>query len=255
MEKLKIIVKGHSKIEGHIIYELSIQFDDDISFTVQKRYSELKTMHDSLRRETNSNSFPKFPPKKFFGVQNEDFINKRQQELNLFFEGICSSKEFMELPTFKKFIESFAKNIKDKKMNAEKKEKKNTNILKKKMSDKTKLNPIVEKLKPEKQENKRLTQDEIKKMESEFDSIINDLNKKYIPIDFQVELNPKQKNEDEYIKIINEDNNLGNKEIKEEGIEPGTDDNFNLVSETNESVDGIEKEISQKMQDIINKRK
>ena len=39
MEKLKIIVKGHSKIEGHIIYELSIQFDDDISFTVQKRYS------------------------------------------------------------------------------------------------------------------------------------------------------------------------------------------------------------------------
>ena len=39
-------------------------FDDDISFTVQKRYSELKTMHDSLRRETNSNSFPKFPPKK-----------------------------------------------------------------------------------------------------------------------------------------------------------------------------------------------
>ena len=75
------------------------------------------------------------------------------------------------------------------------------------MSDKTKLNPIVEKLKPEKQENKRLTQDEIKKMESEFDSIINDLNKKYIPIDFQVELNPKQKNEDEYIKIINEDNN------------------------------------------------
>ena len=255
MEKLKIIVKGHSKIEGHIIYELSIQFDDDISFTVQKRYSELKTMHDSLRRETNSNSFPKFPPKKFFGVQNEDFINKRQQELNLFFEGICSSKEFMELPTFKKFIDSFAKNIKDKKMNAEKKEKKNTNILKKKMSDKTKLNPIVEKLKPEKQENKRLTQDEIKKMESEFDSIINDLNKKYIPIDFQVELNPKQKNEDEYIKIINEDNNLGNKEIKEEGIEPGTDDNFNLVSETNESVDGIEKEISQKMQDIINKRK
>ena len=93
-KKLKIIVKDHSKIDGHITYTLMFELPEGIAFKVLKRYSELKTLHDLLKKETNSNSFPKFPPKKFFGFANEEFINKRQQELNLFFEGICNSKEF-----------------------------------------------------------------------------------------------------------------------------------------------------------------
>ena len=69
-----------------------------------------------------------------------------------------------------------------------------------------------------------------------------------------VELNPNPKNESEYEKVIKEDNNLGSGEIKED-IEPGSDDNFNLVSETNENFDNIEKEINEKMEAIINKKK
>ena len=122
------------------------------------------------------------------------------------------------------------------------------------MSDKTFINKFREKLRPERNECKRLTQDDIKNMENEFESIVNDANKKYIPIDFDVELKQNEYTESEYEKLIKSGSNLTEKDIKED-IEPGNDDNFNFVSDTNENVDGIEKEISQKMQDVINKRK
>ena len=252
-KKLKIIVKGHSKIEGHITYNLVVEFPDGSTYDLTRRYSELKSFHDLLRRETNSNSFPKFPPKKFFGYSNEEFINKRQQELNAFFDGIC--KDFSDLKSFKSFIETCKKDMKKQKKTIEpKEEKKVSNVLKKKMSEKTMIDALREKLKPEKRENKRLTQDEVKTLEDEFNSVVEELNKKYISINFEVELNPSHKKETKYEKLINEDKNLGNNEIKK-NIEPGNDDNFNLVSEENEYFDNIEKEINQKMEAVVNKKK
>ena len=91
-------------------------------------------------------------------------------------------------------------------------------------------------------------------MENEFESIVNDAKKKYIPIDFDVELKQNKNTESEYEKVITSDNNLSDKDTNDD-IEPGNDDNFNLVNDTNENVDGIEKEISRKMEDVINKRK
>ena len=253
-KKLKISVVDHSKIEGHITYTLKFETEDDLTFNVLKRYSELKTLHDALRRETNSNSFPKFPPKKFFGINNEDFINKRQQELNTFFDGICNSKEFSELKSFRSFVKECRDKVKDtKKVKVEQKiEKKESNILKKKMSDKTTINAIREKLRPEKQDSKKLNSDEIKTLENELNSIVEDFTKKFISINFEAELNPNQKKEGKYEKIINEDKNLGE---TNENLEPGNDDNFNLVSEDNEYFNNIEKEINQKMESAMNKRK
>ena len=252
-KKIKIRVDKHSKIDGHITYFLILEMEGK-SYTVLKRYSELKTFHDSIRKETKSNSFPNFPPKKFFG-KSEEFITKRQQELNVFFEGICNSKEFINLPSFVKFIENCKKTMKENKVAVEKKEeKKEINILKKRMSLNTTIDKIREKLKPDKTENKRLSRDEIKTLDNEFESIVDSLKRKLISIDFMIELNPNKKNEIEYEKIIKEDNNLGNEEIKE-NIEPGNDDNFNLVSDTHENFDSIEKEINQKMDSIVNKTK
>ena len=255
-KKLKISVVGHAKIEGHITYFLKFETEEGLTFKISKRYSELKTLNDLLRKETNSNSYPKFPPKKFFGVSNEDFIKKRQQELNVFFEGICSSSEFSELKSFKAFVASCKKTVKDttKIEVQQKKEKKDTNYLKKTMSVKTIINPFREKLRPEKKESKRLNPEEIKNIEDEFNSIVEDATRKYISIDFEVELKPNQKNEKGYVKVINEDKNLGNKEINK-NIEPGNDDNFNLVSQNNEYFDGIEREISKKIESVKNKRK
>ena len=252
-KKIKISIKEHSKSEGHIEYILLIEIDGH-SFKVPKRYSELKTLNDSLRRETNSNNFPKFPPKKFFGFVNEDFINKRQQELNTYFEGICNSSEFSSLPSFLKFMDDCKQHMKGNKSKDEKKEEpKNISVLKKTMSDKTTIDRIREKLRPEKRVIKKLSNDEKRAMEDEFNKIVEDCNKKYIAIDFEVELHPKQKSENYYLKIINEDKDLGNKDIKE-NVEPGVDDNFNLISQNN-NIDELEKDIKQKMEAIINKGK
>ena len=173
-KKIKISIKEHNKSEGHIAYILLIELDGQ-SFKVPKRYSELKTLNDSLRRETNSNAFPKFPPKKFFGFSSEDFINKRQQELNTFFEGICNSNEFSNLPSFQKFIDSCKQNMKGNQVKDEKKEEtKNTNMLKKRMSDKTTIDKLREKLRPEKREIKTLNQNDIKNLEDQFFKIVED---------------------------------------------------------------------------------
>ena len=252
-KKINISINEHNRSEGHINYILLIEINGQ-SFKVPKRYSELSTLNASLRKETNSNSFPKFPPKKFFGVEKEDFINKRQQELNTFFQGICNSSEFSKLPSFIKFMDSCKQLMKGNKIKDEKKdENNNINILKKRMSDKTTIDQIREKLRPEKREIKRLTKDEIRNMEDDYNKIVEDCNKKYITIDFEVELHPKQRCESEYEKIIKEEKNLANTEIKE-SVEPGKDDNFNLINE-NSSIDDIEEEIKQKMESLINKGK
>ena len=106
--KYKITVISHSKTTGHTTYIIKIEKDNK-SITFSERYSNLKSFHDSLKKETNNNALPKFPPKKFFGSEDEKFLIKRQQELNNYFEALCSSDEFTSLPAFKKFIEN-AKN-------------------------------------------------------------------------------------------------------------------------------------------------
>lgn len=78
----------------------------DSTFKVEfyERYSNLKTLHDLLRKETTSSTFPKFPPKKFFGSTDEKFLKQRQVELNTYFSSIFNNKEFSQLPSLKKWI-------------------------------------------------------------------------------------------------------------------------------------------------------
>ena len=253
MEKLKIIVKGHSKIEGHIIYELSIQFDDDISFTVQKRYSELKTMHDSLRRETNSNSFPKFPPKKFFGIYTEEFLKKRQQDLDAYFQAICKSSEFSKLPSFVKFIDDCLKSQNDNKLLSERP----TSIMDKRSNIPRKTKSTIDsyrlRFKPDKKEYNLLSLQDMKKEEPEFQKIVNDSKNKFIDICFQVKQNISEENEKKYNDIIKADNIL-NDENDSDNIQEGNDNNFNLISDKSDNSMETEKYIRQKMEEALKKQ-
>ena len=103
-ERYKIKIINHSKIDNHTEYEISIE-KNGISFSFKERYSNLKNLNDLMRKATNNNTFPKFPPKKFFGGEVEKFIIKRQQELNYYFDIICKNQEFSSLPPLIKFIE------------------------------------------------------------------------------------------------------------------------------------------------------
>jgi hypothetical protein len=94
---ISIKIIGHTKKSDHTEYILSVEKNGQ-NFTFTERYSGLRNLSESMRKFANKATFPKFPPKKFFGGDDERFLTKRQQELNTFFELISKDKEFCSLP-------------------------------------------------------------------------------------------------------------------------------------------------------------
>ena len=104
LERYKISVIGHTKKEGHIHYIINVEKNKE-NFSFLERYSGLRGLNDAMKKYTNKTTFPKFPPKKFFGSEDEKFITKRQQEINSYFDNICKDPDFVTLPPLIKFIE------------------------------------------------------------------------------------------------------------------------------------------------------
>ena len=152
-----IKVVGHSKKDDHIEYIINVE-KDGINFTFTERYSDLRNLSESMRKFTNKATFPKFPPKKFFGGEDEKFLAKRQQELNTFFELISKDEEFSTLPPLIKFIK-------------EKSAKKENN-------DKN-MNLITEKSKKEKVEENEPKKSVNKNTEKDYLNIVNECHHKF----------------------------------------------------------------------------
>ena len=251
-KKYNIKVIDHSKVDGHVGYLLKIEIDSLTPIVKLKRYSELKTLNDSLRKETSSNNFPKFPPKKFFGFNSEEFIKKRQQELDAYFQSICSSQDFSKLPSFVKFIEDCFKSQNENKLMSERP----TTVVDGQMSstkkEKSTINIYRERYKPKGEDYEKLSADEMKK--EEFEKIVDKFTEKFIEIDFQVKQNMIEKKEKKYNDIIKEDNILKNDNEINDTIQAGNDDNFNLVSDNCNNIDETEKKIKKIFDEAINKR-
>ena len=250
--KYNIKVINHTRTDGHVGYNLKIEIlDNNMSFMVSKRYSELKTFNDLLRKETSSNAFPKFPPKKFFGFNSEEFINKRQQELDVYFQAICASPEFTKLNSFVKFIEECKQSQNDFKIISERPtEVAGASMISSKKNAKSTVDPYRERFRPNKNEYEQLTPGDMKQKDEEFKKIVNESKNKFVDIDFQVKQNLSEKNEKKYNEIIQNDKILNN-EI--ENVQPGNDDNFNLISDNCDNVDGAEKDIQQKIKEYMGK--
>ena len=107
----RLCIINHSKQADHVEYLMQLvgMGDNSISIQFLERYSNLKNLNDSLRKETDSSAFPRFPPKKFFGSTDEKFLNQRQTELNSYFDSIFNSQEFSSLPSLKKWIDEAIK--------------------------------------------------------------------------------------------------------------------------------------------------
>ena len=159
-ERYNIKIIGHSKIDDHIEYIINVE-NNGINFTFTERYSDLRNLSELMRKSTNKPTFPKFPPKKFFGGDDEKFLAKRQQELNAFFELISKDEEFSTLSPLIKFI----------KEKSEKKESngKNINIIKEK--------PKVEKIE-ETEPKKNIN----KVTEKDYLNIVKEYNQKFYDI-------------------------------------------------------------------------
>ena len=248
--KVNINVTEHTKLDGHYLYTLKITIDNMPAFIIQKRYSELKSLNDLLKKECSSNNFPKFPPKKFW--PSEEIIRKRRQELDVYFKTICGTDEFSQIPSFKKFVDDCLKSQNDNKLLSERPTMIPQIEAVNRITFKSTVNSYRLKYKPEKVECEKLSPDEIKKKNEEYQNIVNDFKARFVNIDFQVKLGMSEKRGKKYNDIIEENkvlNNNGN-------VEEGNDDNYNLISENNDgNMDVLENGIKQKMEEITKREK
>lgn len=108
----RIIFKNFEITQGHVEYIINLISEKDSSINVEfkDRYSNLKDLHESLKKEANSINFPKFPPKKLFGNLDEKFLNERKIKLQHYFNTILGSRDFSQLSTLNKWIENLTKN-------------------------------------------------------------------------------------------------------------------------------------------------
>ena len=233
-----IFIVNHKKTEDHVEYLIKINYLDK-TFEFYERYSNLKTLHDNLRKETTSQNFPKFPPKKFFGSTDEKFLNQRQTELNSYFEQIFHSNEFSQLPSLKRWIdEAFKKYAKE-----------GTKIKENQISTSQLINTNIQ---PEKiiiKKNNQINENNNK-------AIIDDFNKKLIDL---ANYNYDDMREDDDKKVQEEffkSGIFGEKGIENSSlfqIESGDDSNYQLIGKNYDEYIKNENYIKKEMEDYINK--
>ena len=233
-ERYNIKIVGHSKKNDHIEYIINVE-NNGIHFTFTERYSDLRNLSELMKKSTNKATFPKFPPKKFFGGDDEKFLAKRQQELNTFFELISKDEEFSTLPPLIKFI-------KEKSLKKENNEK-NINIIKEK--------PKMEKIE-ENEQKKNIN----KVSEKDYLNLVKEYNQKFYDIKNFYDLgensnmkfanyfkNNKIEYNDTKIKLDTTDDNIFNNIKKEDviliSIENNIKDKILKLNELYKSFDDI----------------
>lgn len=233
----KVNVINHSKIEDHIEYVVSVEnLKNGINITFTERYSSLRNLHELMKKEASGKNFPPFPPKKFFGAEDEKFVLKREKDLNTFFESINTDENLANLPSFIKFIEDNLKKNSNK-------EKISSRKIQYSIQFKNSENDFKSFL-----EEKRLTPEEFKKECLEGKKIAEKFSQKFVSLNYDIEVNSKEQNEKKYENIIKENKIFISDETNMKIIENGTDGNFILIGKDEEITNLIEN----KLKKIIN---
>lgn len=214
---LKIL--NHTIKDNKVIYNIEIKLSNNQSIIINERYSELLGLHNLMSKE---GKLPIFPPKKFFGNTEESFLNQRQADLNHYYDIITSSNIYVNLPSFKFWLQSKFNDLKIK--------------IKKEDPDYYVMNDITCEIERQKK-------------------IENEINKKIIPsfIDMTEEWDKEfssKKREKKYYNVIHSelfpfvDNNPYFHNIE------GNNTNFNYIGSKKNNLIKIEKLFNAKLNDI-----
>ena len=225
-ERYKISAIGHTKKDGHIHYIINVEKNGK-NFSFLERYSGLRVLNDTMKKYTNKPTFPKFPPKKFFGSEEEKFIIKRQQEINTYFEYICKDPDLSTLPPLIKFIE-----------------------------DKISKQNLSENTEQIKKENIKIEEKELKKSlknsnEKDYEKIVKELNKKFYEMDkiLYDKENVNDNDNDTFIQYFK--NNKINFEDFNIKLEKGDENNFNFINNNDaDNLNSFENSIKEKYQKV-----
>lgn len=227
-ERYKIKVTDHIKAEGHTEYIINIE-KNGINFTFSERYSNLQALNNLMKKATNNKGFPKFPPKQFFGSNDEKFIIKRQNDLNNYFEIINNNPEFSTLPPLLKFIK-------------EKKEKYDASNIRAK-SEVTQITQLKRDLENKQEKDFKKS---MKKTDDDYSKIVNDFNSQFY--DLNNYYDKEMINEsDGYIKYF-KNNKID--ENSSTSLNSGNESNFNFINKNDNLLDSVENKIKAKI-DII----
>ena len=228
MESDRYIIKviDHIKKEGHMHYIINVETNGQ-NFSFTERYSGLRVLNDTMKKYTNKPTFPKFPPKKFFGSEEEKFIIKRQQEINTYFENICKDPDLSTLPPLIKFIE-----------------------------DKISKQNLSENTEQIKKENIKIEEKELKKSlknsnEKDYEKIVKELNKKFYEMDkiLYDKENVNDNDNDTFIQYFK--NNKINFEDFNIKLEKGDENNFNFINNNDaDNLNSFENSIKEKYQKL-----
>ena len=102
----------HTNKDNIVTYTIEIILSNNQSIIIKERYSDLLSLHNLMSKEAK---MPNFPPKKYFGNTEEQFLNQRQTELNNYYYLITSSDKYVNLPSFRTWIKNKFSGIKIKK--------------------------------------------------------------------------------------------------------------------------------------------
>ena len=224
-ERYKIKVIGHTKVENHTEYIISIE-NKESSFSFSERYSNLKTLNDLMKKSTNNNAFPKFPPRKFFGTEDEKFINKRQEDINNYFEIISNNPQFISLPPLIQFIK-------------EKKEKFGPSSSKKL----TQIKPQAQPKKDLETSTQKELRKSIKKGEDDYNKIVNEFISRFYDMNTYYDIEMTN-DSDSFVKYF-ENNKISTN--SDATVESGNESNFSLICQNNNDLENIENKIREKI--------
>lgn len=136
--KYNISISSHRKTSSCVEYLVlitSTTLASPVSF--YERYSSLKALNDLMYKEVrDKKTFPKFPPKKFFGSNDEAFVHQREKDLNMYFSSLSA------LPTINAFQIWISEKIKKYSSENEKKETASVNSSKEVTKQKVKRTKI-----------------------------------------------------------------------------------------------------------------
>ena len=249
-ENYSIKVLSHIKIENHIEYLINISEEKSGSNSFfPEKYSTLRSLYELMKKESKVKKFPSFPPNKLFGYEEESFVIQRAKDLNAFFQEIISDQNYNKLPSFKTFVESNLQKNSIIKNTGENNSKKN-NIIK--------INTVTHNFRFKKRailfknsfykEDKEAKKDFVEDKREE-KSIL----KKFVKIDYEIDIHSNQKTEEGYqniFNIINFRDNINNK------ISGNTNDNnFDLIGKNDDNIIMTEKNIDSYMKKNLQKFK
>ena len=231
-KRYKIKVIGHTKIETHTEYTISIE-KKEVNFIFSERYKILKLLNDSMKNCTKNNTFPKFPPKKLFGKEDEKFILKREKELNDYFEIISNHPEFSNLPPLIKFIE----------------EKKEKYFQINKTNNSKETNDINKAKKENEKKPEKDLKNNLKKADIDYANVVKKFSLKFFDMNTYYDKDMINDN-DLYVKYF-ENNKIDiSIDSNTTSLDSGNENNFSYINKNDNILESIENQIKGKMESI-----